>query len=43
MLNNNQVQRITTKAIIYRNGKILFVKDSKGKWELPGGKVNFSD
>ncbi|MCR4284142.1 MAG: NUDIX hydrolase [Parcubacteria group bacterium] len=43
MLNNNQIQRITTKAIIYRDGKILFVKDSKGKWELPGGKIDFGE
>jgi len=43
MLSNNQVQRITTKAIIYRNSKILFVKDGKGKWELPGGKIDFGE
>jgi len=38
-----QVQRITTKALFYRDGKVLFAKDHKGKWELPGGKIDFGE
>lgn len=39
-----QIQRVTMKGILCKDGKILFVKDRKGgKWELPGGKVNFGE
>ncbi|MBI3458916.1 NUDIX hydrolase [Candidatus Azambacteria bacterium] len=40
---NKQIQKTTVKAIFYNNGKILFAKDHKGKWELPGGKVEFNE
>lgn len=40
---NNQIQRVTTKGIFYRDKKILFVKDHKGKWELPGGRIEFGE
>lgn len=33
------IQHITTKALFYQDGKILFVKDTKGKWEMPSGKI----
>ncbi|MEA3378349.1 MAG: NUDIX hydrolase [Nanoarchaeota archaeon] len=39
----NQIQRVTTKGIFYYNNKILFVKDHKGKWELPGGRIEFNE
>ncbi len=40
---NNQVQKVTAKGIFYRDKKILFVKDYKGKWELPGGCIEFNE
>ncbi|MFH1233860.1 MAG: NUDIX hydrolase [Patescibacteria group bacterium] len=40
---NNQIQRVTTKGIFYHDKKILFVKDYKGKWELPGGRIEFNE
>ncbi len=38
-----QIQRITTKGIFHYNDKILFVQDKKGKWELPGGRIEFNE
>jgi len=40
---NNQIQRVTTKGIFCHDKKILFVKDYKGKWELPGGRIEFNE
>jgi len=40
---NNQIQKVTIKGIFYDNKKILFVKDHKGKWELPGGRIEFNE
>ena len=34
-----KIQHLTTKSLFCKNNKILFVKDSKGKWEMPGGKI----
>lgn len=39
----NKIQLITTKAIFDRAGKILFAKDPKSVWELPGGKIDFGE
>lgn len=39
----DNIQKITTKVLIVRDGKILFLRDQKGKWELPGGKINFGE
>ncbi|MBN1779430.1 MAG: NUDIX domain-containing protein [Candidatus Buchananbacteria bacterium] len=38
-----QIQRITVKALIKSATGILFVLDTKGKWELPGGKIDFGE
>ena len=38
-----KIQKITTKAIIERNEKILLVKDPKGVWELPGGRIEHGE
>lgn len=38
-----KVQKTTTKGIFNNKNKILFVKDKKGKWELPGGRVEFGE
>lgn len=40
---NQQIQKMTVKGIFLKNKKILFVKDLKGKWELPGGRINFDE
>lgn len=39
----NQIQQISTKAIIRKEGKVLLIKDLKGLWELPGGRINFGE
>lgn len=39
----NEIQRITVKAIVEKDGKILLLKDLKDKWELPGGKIEFGE
>lgn len=39
-----QVQQVTVKGILEnRQGKMLFVKDRRGKWELPGGRMAFGE
>lgn len=40
---NQKIQKITVKGILKRDDKILFVKDTKGVWELPGGKIDFGE
>lgn len=40
---SNNIQRITVKAIIEKNNQILLLNDLKGKWELPGGKIEFGE
>lgn len=40
---NQQIQKTTVKGILKRDDKILFVKDTKGVWELPGGKIDFGE
>ena len=40
---NKKIQKITVKGIFHNDGKILFAKDHKGKWELPGGRIEFNE
>ena len=40
---NKQIQKISAKGIFFKDGKILFAKDHKGKWELPGGRIDFNE
>lgn len=42
-MSTEQIQKITTKGIICREGQVLFAKDQGGLWELPGGRVNFGE
>lgn len=35
----NITQQITIKGILRDDNRILFVKDKKNHWELPGGRV----
>jgi len=37
------MQKISVKGLFFEAGKILFVKDHKGRWELPGGRVEFNE
>jgi len=38
-----KIQKISVKGIFEREGKILFVKDPKGVWELPGGRIEHGE
>lgn len=38
-----KIQRVTTKALFLREGKILFLQDTEGRWELPGGTMKFRE
>lgn len=40
---NKKIQRISIKGVICRDKKIFMLKDSKGNWELPGGKIDFGE
>ena len=40
---NQKIQRISIKGIIYQEGKIFMLKDEGGKWELPGGRIEFGE
>ena len=31
--------RITTKAVICLDGKVVLLRKSTGKWDLPGGRL----
>lgn len=39
----NQIQQISVKALFKKNDSVLLVKDPKGKWELPGGRIDFGE
>lgn len=38
-----RIQIITVKGIVVKDGKILCLKDHGGKWELPGGRIDFGE
>lgn len=38
-----KIQKVSAKAIIEKEGKILLVKDTKGVWELPGGRIEHGE
>ncbi|MFA6249917.1 MAG: NUDIX hydrolase [Candidatus Shapirobacteria bacterium] len=34
---------MSTKALIYKNNKILLIKEADGRWELPGGGLEVGE
>jgi 8-oxo-dGTP diphosphatase len=38
-----QIQLVTVKGILQKEGRILLLKDTGEKWELPGGRIDFGD
>lgn len=36
-------QKISVKGILHKDRKVLLLQDGSGKWELPGGKVEFGE
>lgn len=36
-----QTPKLDTRGVIFKNGKILLVKENNGTWSLPGGWVDF--
>lgn len=40
---SQKIQKTTVKGVLKRGNNILFVKDIKGVWELPGGKIDFGE
>ena len=39
----NCFYRVTIKGLSVRDGKLLMIKESNGRWELPGGGLDFSE
>ena len=33
--------RVSTKGLVVRDGKILLIQEKDGRWELPGGGLEF--
>lgn len=38
-----KIQQVSIKGILCRNNKILFLKTTTDKWELPGGRMDFGE
>ena len=38
-----KIQRVTAKAVIKKDDKILLVEEPDHRWEFPGGKVEFGE
>ena len=34
---------VSLKVIIVDKNRVLFLKNERGEWDLPGGKINFSE
>ncbi|MFA5926923.1 MAG: NUDIX domain-containing protein [Patescibacteria group bacterium] len=41
--NNHNIQRVTVKALVKKDGRIFMVRDQRGNWELPGGRIDFGE
>lgn len=40
---NQQIQRVSIKGIVHKDNSIFMLKDHKGNWELPGGRIDFGE
>lgn len=40
---NQKIQKVSIKGIVCHDGKIFMLKDQGGKWELPGGRIDFGE
>ena len=38
----NCFYRVSTKGLVVRDGKILLIQEPDGRWELPGGGLEFN-
>jgi len=38
-----KIQRVSVKGILCRDNKVLLLQDQRGKWELPGGRIDFGE
>lgn len=38
-----KIQQVSIKSILRRDNKILFLKTPAGRWELPGGRIDFGE
>ena len=40
-----RVQRfpVSVKGVVYRNGKVVLLKNERDEWELPGGKLELGE
>lgn len=43
-MNQKKTQQVSIKGVLYRGGKVLVLKTARsGRWELPGGRINFGE
>ena len=35
--------QVAVKGLHYKDGKLLILKDDKGEWDLPGGRINYGE
>ncbi|HYE22051.1 MAG TPA: NUDIX hydrolase [Verrucomicrobiae bacterium] len=35
--------QVAVKALHYKEGKLLLIKDDKGDWDLPGGRIGYGE
>ena len=40
---SNNFYRVSIKALIINEDKILLIQEADGRWELPGGGLNYNE
>ncbi len=40
---NEQIQKISVKGLVCRADAVFMLRDQKGNWELPGGRIDFGE
>jgi len=38
-----KIQKLSIKGLVLQKGKFLILKDKTGRWELPGGRIEFGE